>query len=276
MSNYTKATNFASKDSLLTGNPLKIVKGTEIDNEFNAIATAVSTKFDTSSLAGSLAAPTPIGTTTPNIGAFSSLSSSGTTTANALAVTTTSTFTGVASFTGTPTGAGLTARFSTPGPIGDGTASTGNFTTCTATTFSGSGASLTSIPAAQLTGDVAQARLATALNASGSAPLYAVRAWGSFVGTAGTPAMTGGNFGAITDNGTGNYTLAFSTAMPNANYAVAATITGSFALVYHACGIFASGVGTAPDIKTTTAVRVAVSSNGAAVDPGLMTITIVC
>lgn len=61
MSNYTKATNFASKDSLLTGNPLKIVKGTEIDNEFNAIATAVGTKFDTASLA----APGPIGATTP-------------------------------------------------------------------------------------------------------------------------------------------------------------------------------------------------------------------
>ena len=61
MSNYTKATNFASKDSLLTGNPLKIVKGTEIDNEFNAISTAVSTKFDTTALA----APGPIGATTP-------------------------------------------------------------------------------------------------------------------------------------------------------------------------------------------------------------------
>ena len=61
MSNYTKATNFASKDALLTGNPLKIVKGTEIDNEFNAISTAVSTKFDTTALA----APGPIGATTP-------------------------------------------------------------------------------------------------------------------------------------------------------------------------------------------------------------------
>ena len=30
MSNYTKATNFAIKDSLNTGNPSKIIKGTEI------------------------------------------------------------------------------------------------------------------------------------------------------------------------------------------------------------------------------------------------------
>lgn len=46
MSDYTKSTNFASKDSLSIGNPLKIVKGTEIDTEFNNIATAVATKAD--------------------------------------------------------------------------------------------------------------------------------------------------------------------------------------------------------------------------------------
>jgi hypothetical protein len=46
MTNYVKSTNFTSKDSLATGNPLKIVKGTEIDAEFNNIATAVNTKSD--------------------------------------------------------------------------------------------------------------------------------------------------------------------------------------------------------------------------------------
>lgn len=60
MSNYVKSTNFASKDSLATGNPLKIVKGTEIDTEFNNIATAVSTKADLSSptFLGTPSAPT--------------------------------------------------------------------------------------------------------------------------------------------------------------------------------------------------------------------------
>lgn len=58
MSDYTKSTNFASKDSLSTGNPLKIVKGTEIDTEFNNIVTAIATKAD-------LTSPT---FTTPNIG----------------------------------------------------------------------------------------------------------------------------------------------------------------------------------------------------------------
>ena len=50
MSNYTKTTNFASKDNLASGNPLKIVKGAEIDTEFNNLAIAIATKKDTSAI----------------------------------------------------------------------------------------------------------------------------------------------------------------------------------------------------------------------------------
>jgi len=49
MTNYVKSTNFATKDALASGNPLKIVKGAEIDTEFNNIATAVATKADLNS-----------------------------------------------------------------------------------------------------------------------------------------------------------------------------------------------------------------------------------
>jgi len=49
MSNYTKTVNFAAKDALTTGDANKVVKGTEIDTEFNNIATAVATKFDSTS-----------------------------------------------------------------------------------------------------------------------------------------------------------------------------------------------------------------------------------
>jgi len=44
MTNYTKTTDFAAKDSLPSGNAAKIVKGSEIDTEFNNIATASATK----------------------------------------------------------------------------------------------------------------------------------------------------------------------------------------------------------------------------------------
>jgi hypothetical protein len=54
MSNYTKTVNFAAKDALTTGDANKVVKGTEIDTEFNNIATAVATKYDsaTSTISG--------------------------------------------------------------------------------------------------------------------------------------------------------------------------------------------------------------------------------
>jgi hypothetical protein len=46
MSNYTKSVNFAAKDSLSPGNSAKIVRGTEIDTEFNNIVTAIASKAD--------------------------------------------------------------------------------------------------------------------------------------------------------------------------------------------------------------------------------------
>jgi hypothetical protein len=60
MSNYTKSTNFATKDALSSGNPLKIVKGTEIDTEFNNIQTAIATKSDSASptFTGTVVIPT--------------------------------------------------------------------------------------------------------------------------------------------------------------------------------------------------------------------------
>jgi hypothetical protein len=60
MSSYVKATNFATKDTLPTGDSNKIVKGTELDNEFNAIAGAISSKADIASpaLTGTPTAPT--------------------------------------------------------------------------------------------------------------------------------------------------------------------------------------------------------------------------
>lgn len=57
MSNYTKVTDFAAKDTLSSGDANKVVKGTEFETEFDNIATAVATKADT-------AGPTFTGTVT--------------------------------------------------------------------------------------------------------------------------------------------------------------------------------------------------------------------
>ncbi len=51
MSDYTKTTNFTAKDALSTGDPLKLIKGSYFDTEFDNIATAVATKYDSGNLA---------------------------------------------------------------------------------------------------------------------------------------------------------------------------------------------------------------------------------
>jgi len=74
VSNYTKTTNFTSKDSLPSGDPNKIIRGSEFDTEFNNISTSIQTKAD-------LASPALTGTATAV-----NLTVSGTTTAVALTV----------------------------------------------------------------------------------------------------------------------------------------------------------------------------------------------
>ena len=86
-------------------------------------------------------------------------------------------------------------------------ASTGTLLTTT-----GDGSGLTGIPA--------PAALTTA---SGSAPSYSARAWVNFNGTGVVAIRDSENVSSITDNGTGDYTVNFTTAMTDANYAVNAT-----------------------------------------------------
>ena len=70
MTNYVKSTNFATKDNLASGDPLKIVKGTEINTEFDNIAVAVATKAD-------VASPTFTGTPTLPTGTIATTQSFG-------------------------------------------------------------------------------------------------------------------------------------------------------------------------------------------------------
>lgn len=86
------------------------------------------------------------------------------------------------------------------------------FLSLAAIATSGSGADIT-------TGNIAADRIKSALNASGSAPIYAPRAWVTFNGAGTVGILAEGNVSSVTDNGVGDYTVNFSTAMPDANYA---------------------------------------------------------
>ena len=97
---------------------------------------------------------------------------------------------------------------------------------------SGSATFQTPLPLAQggngnTTGNVVSSQVADAFNATGSAPLYACRAWVNFNGTGTVAIRASGNVSSITDNGTGSYNANFTTAMPDANYSVSAVSRNS-------------------------------------------------
>jgi hypothetical protein len=66
-----------------------------------------------------------------------------------------------------------------------------------------------------------RAAVKPALNATGSAPIYAARAWVNFNGTGTVAIRASGNVSSITDNGTGDYTVNFTSSMQDSNYSVA-------------------------------------------------------
>ena len=125
-------------------------------------------------------------------------------------------------------------------------ASTGTLLTTT-----GDGSGLTGIPA--------PASLSTA---SGSAPSYSARAWVNFNGTGTVAIRESGNVSSITDNGTGDYTVNFTTAMPDANYSVVfGGIGGAPSGAQIMIGVKATGgVSTSSDLKTTTQLRINLST----------------
>lgn len=119
------------------------------------------------------------------------------------------------------------------------------------------------------TGDLAAARITTALNAAGTAPIYACRAWINFNGTGTVAIRAAGNVGSITDNGVGDYTLNFTTALPDANYMMSGSLTRSGFPQTGTVGPRDGGV------FTTTELRIATHDDGgAAIDPPYVGVSI--
>ena len=289
MSNYTQTTNFATKDALASGNPLKVVKGTEINVEFANIATAVATKADSAS-------PTFTGTVT----------------ISTLSVTGTSTLTGVATLTAQPILSSLTASKPVFTDASNGLVSTGtlgadqggtgiannaamtvtgsgNFaytrtlTAATNVTFPTTGTLSTLAGSETFTNKTLTSPTLTTPNinsaqiptVSGTAPLYMARAWVNFNGTGTVAINASGNVTSITDNGTGDYTINFTTAMTDANYsAVYGTqfdTSGSSNPNFIGLRATSGTVAT----KTTSAIRISTWTYvGAAVDTSNISVAI--
>ena len=93
----------------------------------------------------------------------------------------------------------------------------------------------------------------TQLNASGTAPVYACRAWVNFNGTGTIAIRASGNVSSITDGGVGLYTVNFTTAMQDANY-----------VMTQACSRedITTGLDAYIDVQLTTSVSMDIRSGG--------------
>lgn len=140
--------------------------------------------------------------------------------------------TGTTTLIANPAGTLATGTITMPGSPADGMVVTFMSTQeVTALTISGnSGQSIGGSQTAQLPANSAMSfvyRLTNttwyrttpaALGNVGTAPVYAARAWVNFNGTGTVAIRASGNVSSITDNGTGDYTVNFTTAMSDANY----------------------------------------------------------
>ncbi len=170
MSNYTKATNFAAKDSLPSGNAGKIIKGTEIDTEFNNIASAISSKADTNSptLTGTPLAPTASSGTSNTQIATTAFVSAADTTAITNERTATATLTNK-----TISGSSNTITNLSAANLSSGTIPDARFP---ATLPAASGANLTALNATQLTsGTIPAARFPAGIIVKVSSIVFSTR-----------------------------------------------------------------------------------------------------
>jgi len=111
-------------------------------------------------------------------------------------------------------------------------------------------------------------RAKTALNASGSAPIYACRAWVNFNGTGIVAIRESGNVSSITDNGTGTYAINLIESMEDTNY----TITGSSDISATTQSLFSPDVSSNNTVSTCNIVT---GSAGGLVDAEYVCVNII-
>jgi hypothetical protein len=118
-----------------------------------------------------------------------------------------------------------------------------------------------------------EAQVKTATNASGSAPIFSCRSWVNFNGTGTVAIRASGNVSSITDNGTGDYTVNFTTAMPDANYSAVVT-TGSSSTGLASTPYLGQHSGTGTTSFATGAYRFWSRQGAFGVDADLLTVCI--
>lgn len=95
--------------------------------------------------------------------------------------------------------------------------------------------------------------IASDLNVTGTAPLYAARAWVNFNGTGTIAIRASGNVTSVTDGGTGTYQVNFTTALLDANYAPVTMFYSTATNVYPYMPVQGGFTTTAFSFQTITA-----------------------
>lgn len=114
------------------------------------------------------------------------------------------------------------------------------------------------------------ARVKTALNASGDAPAYACRAWVNFNGTGTVNIRASGNISSIVDNGVGLYILNFTTSIQDNNY----SIVSNASRATHATPAI-SGIGTNSDMAHYGVLIRVINDGGGLIDSDTITVAII-
>jgi hypothetical protein len=115
------------------------------------------------------------------------------------------------------------------------------------------------------------APIKTALNAVGTAPIYACRAWVNFNGTGTVAIRASGNVSSITDHGVGDYSMNYINSMPDANYSINSTgarLQGTYNSIIN--------INNTNPVYTISATRFfVVQFNDALVDVPILNITVI-
>lgn len=114
------------------------------------------------------------------------------------------------------------------------------------------------------------------LQTTSGVEVYTAKAWVNFNGTGTVAISASGNVSSITDNGTGDYTLNFTSALADANYAVTfGGLGGTLSNITSGLVVIA-GASSAANLKTTTQLRIQTgsSNNGSLFDSGNLNVAI--
>jgi hypothetical protein len=116
----------------------------------------------------------------------------------------------------------------------------------------------------------------TTLATQAGVEVYTAKAWVNFNGTGTVAIRASGNVSSITDNGTGDYTVNFTVAMVDVNYAAVGNSSTDGTYTGIAVNMYTKGTGgNAVFAPTTTTLRLTnVQPNVGPIDSSYMTVAI--